>query len=42
MLIRYDPMIISEFTYGHLEGELVRELVGKEWINTEEMICKVN
>lgn len=35
-------MIIEPFTYGLLEGKLFRKLVGWEWVNIEEMICKVN
>lgn len=37
-----NPMIIAEFTYGLLEGELFQKLVGREWVNAEEMIRKVN
>lgn len=42
MPTRDEPMIIAVFTHGLLEGELFRELAGKEWVNVEEMIRKVN
>ena len=42
MPTRDDPMIIAAFTYGLLEGELFRKLVGKEFSNAEEMIRKIN
>ncbi|KAL4580201.1 hypothetical protein LXL04_016385 [Taraxacum kok-saghyz] len=42
MPTRNDPMIIAVFTYGLLEGELFRKLVGKEFYSAEEMIVKVN
>ena len=35
-------MIIAAFTYGLLEGDLFRKLVGKEFHNAEEMIRKIN
>lgn len=40
MPTRDDPMIIAAFTYGLLEGELFRKLVGWEWANVEDMIRK--
>ena len=42
MPTRDDPMIIAAFTYGLLEGELFRKLVGKEFYSAEEMIVKIN
>ena len=42
MPTRDDPMIIAAFTYGLLEGDLFRKLVGKEFSNAEEMIRKIN
>ena len=42
MPTRDDPMIIAAFTYGLLEGDLFRKLVGKEFHNAEEMIRKIN
>lgn len=42
MLTRNNSMIIATFTYSLLEGDLFWKLVGREWVNAEEMIRKVN
>lgn len=35
-------MIIVVFIYGLLEGHLFFKMVGRDWVNIEEMICTVN
>lgn len=42
MPTRDDFMIIAAFTYMLLEGDLFCKLVGRERVNVEEMIRKVN
>lgn len=42
MLTRDDPVIIAAFTYGILERDLFRKFVGREWVDEEEIIRKVN
>lgn len=42
MPTRDKPMIITAFTYGLLEGELFMNLVGRKFLNSMEMIWKIN
>lgn len=42
MSARDDAMIILAFTYGLIEGDQFWKLVGRDRLNVEGMICKVN